>query len=114
MMSASEAKNKMKTLSEGAFTDRVLTQMAGTFVTLVKEADFSVNPNAPGPSTTVHSTTAPTQDPEVLRDEDARVIPSAASTQFGGLVYNINIHLPESRDQSVYDALFKALKEHLR
>ena len=34
----------MKTLSEGAFTDRVLTQMAGTFTTLVKEADFSAAP----------------------------------------------------------------------
>jgi hypothetical protein len=29
----------MKTLSEGAFTERVLTQMSGTFTTLVKEAD---------------------------------------------------------------------------
>lgn len=43
-MSTTDAKNKMKTLSEGQFTDRVLTQMAGTFTTLVKEADFSAPP----------------------------------------------------------------------
>ncbi len=34
-MATNDVKNKMKTLSEGAFTDRVLTQMAGTFATLV-------------------------------------------------------------------------------
>jgi len=28
------------------------------------------------------------------------------------LHYNIQIHLPESRDPSVYDAIFKSLKEH--
>lgn len=33
--------------------------------------------------------------------------------RLGGLAYNINIHLPESRDQAVYDALFKSLREHL-
>lgn len=27
--------------------------------------------------------------------------------------YHINIVLPESRDQAVYDAIFKSLKEHL-
>ena len=27
--------------------------------------------------------------------------------------YNIQIHLPESRDQAVYDAIFKSLKKHL-
>ena len=29
------------------------------------------------------------------------------------LHYNIQIHLPESRDPAVYDALFKSLKKHL-
>ena len=43
-MSNPDVKNKMRTLSEGAFTDRVLTQMAGTFTTLVKDADFSGTP----------------------------------------------------------------------
>jgi hypothetical protein len=28
-------------------------------------------------------------------------------------VYNIQIQLPESRDQGVYDALFRSLKTHL-
>ena len=29
------------------------------------------------------------------------------------LHYNIQIHLPESRDPAVYDAIFRSLKEHL-
>lgn len=29
------------------------------------------------------------------------------------LHYNIQIHLPETRDAAVYDAIFKSLKEHL-
>jgi hypothetical protein len=28
-------------------------------------------------------------------------------------VYTINLQLPESRDQAVYDALFKSLQAHL-
>ena len=31
----------------------------------------------------------------------------------GGLVYNIQIVLPETRDVAVYDALFRSFKEHL-
>ena len=30
-----------------------------------------------------------------------------------GLIYNIQIQLPESRDPKVYDALFQSLKKHL-
>jgi hypothetical protein len=30
-----------------------------------------------------------------------------------GLQYHINIVLPETRDQAVFDAIFKALREHL-
>lgn len=33
--------------------------------------------------------------------------------RLGGLVYNIQIQLPESRDPTVYDALFRSLKVHL-
>lgn len=30
-----------------------------------------------------------------------------------GLQYHINIVLPETRDQAVYDAIFKSLRDHL-
>lgn len=113
-MSASEVKNKMKTLSEGQFSDRVLTQMAGTFTTLAKHADFSANAaevqarrETPGDAL---ESDAPEPEQASVRD---RTKPSGPSTRLGDLVYNINIHLPESRDPAVYNALFRSLKEHL-
>jgi hypothetical protein len=110
-MTAAEVKNKMKTLSEGQFSDRVLTQMAGTFKILAKNADFGAAPPR----------IVPTPSAELIVPVDAADLqapPSKPSlspieTRIGGLVYSINIQLPDSRDQAVYDAIFKALKEHL-
>lgn len=110
-MAQADVKNKLKTLSEGAYTDRVLTQMAGTFTTLVKSADFSKPPIADGGT---DSESAPSPD------QDLPAQPSAAPSQlntappFASLAYNLNIHLPESRDPAVYNAIFKALREHFR
>lgn len=112
-MSTGDVKNKMKTLSEGQFTDRILQQMAGTFTTLVKSADFSADAaiakerreeSDGSESNTGSDGTLPT--PPGAPD-------APGTTRIGGLVYNINIHLPESRDPAVYNALFKSLKEHL-
>jgi len=113
-MTAIEVKNKMKTLSEGQYTDRVLTQMAGTFVTLVKAADFSSPTSAHSPMPGRSGRSVEEKAVEATPTNGRK--PLATSPQlpgFGSLVYNINIHLPESRDQAVYDALFKALREHL-
>lgn len=104
-MATADVKNKMKTLSEGQFSDRVLTQMAGTFKALAKNADFSGQP-----STAPVTTKEAKQQDEKQRGE---LPPKLAVERLGGLTYNINIHLPESRDQAVYDALFKSLREHL-
>ncbi|MDO8308917.1 MAG: DUF5343 domain-containing protein [Actinomycetota bacterium] len=111
-MTQAEVKNKMKTLSEGAFTDRVLTQMAGTFTALVKAADFSQAPSTP-------TATEAKQDGAVDFAEDPGAEgssrPSAGSTTpFASLAYNINIQLPESRDPAVFNAIFKALRENFR
>jgi hypothetical protein len=117
-MSSVDVKNKMKTLSEGAFSDRVLTQMAGTFTTLVKFADFSERQTKPGEAA---------GDEPVIEEERSAPPRRAASnddvlgperrverkSRLGDLVYNINIVLPESRDPAVYNVLFKALREHL-
>lgn len=35
------------------------------------------------------------------------------SKTISSLNYNIQIHLPETRDTAVYDAIFKSLKEHI-
>ncbi|WP_336640083.1 DUF5343 domain-containing protein [Microbacterium sp. USHLN272] len=108
-MNATDVKNKMKTLSEGQFTDRVLTQMAGTFTTLVKHADFNGRPSGGGLDDEQDGENQ-IEDEKEERQKDRK---NGGKTRIGDLVYSVNIVLPESRDPAVYDALFKALREHL-
>jgi hypothetical protein len=108
-MSQADVKNKMKTLSEGAYTDRVLTQMAGTFTTLVKPADFSAE-SAQQLAPETDTAPSPEQPEQVARSPESL----AGAPPFASLSYNINIQLPESRDPAVYNAIFKALREHFR
>jgi len=112
-MNANDVKQKLKTLSEGAFSDRVLTQMASTFTTLCKIADWS------GTETFAPVETAEPDASDIRTEPVGTVINFGGSSdkpgQLGlGLIYQINLQLPISRDQAVYDAFFKALKEHLR
>jgi hypothetical protein len=115
-MTTVEIKNKMKTISEGLFSDRVLTLMASTFATLVKSADFTSAPadtedgkQAELGDDEVDDATDDAQEQDDLRRDRSRLNRS----RIGDLVYSVNIILPESRDPAVYDALFKALREHL-
>lgn len=103
-MTNTEVKNKLKTLTQGQFGDSVLDKMASTFKALSQHADFSA-----AASTTVVEPVlvkAPVFKDEELTDSPGRV-------SLGGLVYNIQLILPADRDQAVYDALFRSLKEHL-
>ena len=52
----------------------------------------------------------PQQDPKkTLGDEGQQKLHSS----FAGLRYNVEIHLPATKDVEVYNAIFKSLKEHL-
>lgn len=108
---------KIKTLSQGQLSDRVMEQMYLTFNALVKNADFTsqvpfkqgraadeipVEPNGARPQGSKLFDTPHEENSGELRD-----------VKLGGLVYNIQIVLPETRDAAVYDALFRSLKEHL-
>jgi hypothetical protein len=108
-MTSNEVKNKMKTLSAGQYTDRVLQQMAGTFTYLCQEADFAGVTTGTAVEAVVSDEPTVTYEPVAPRPTLEYMTPP----RFGGLVYNINVVLPESKDQAVYDAIFKSLKEHL-
>jgi hypothetical protein len=112
-MTAAEVKNKMRTLSEGQFTDRVLTQMSGTFTTLVKSADFNSTTGAKGGGEVSEDQDEPDDDVVEEKDDRKKGRSRGSRARIGDLVYSVNIVLPESRDPAVYDALFKALREHL-
>ncbi len=109
-MSASEVKNKLKTLTQGSKSDTVIGCMANTFTALSKYADFSKQSGKA--SVAVKKKEEPShhtsnEDSQKLTHE---LVNKHINTE---MHYNIQIHLPETRDITVYDAIFKSLKEHL-
>ena len=110
-----DAKNKLRTLYSGKKTDLVIGHIAKTFRALCDYADFSggAPPRKERPQTEFAEEPA-----SVERDPVARHIPDEQSAPSGkikvaGLQYHINIVLPDTRDQAVFDAIFKSLRDHL-
>lgn len=109
-MTKEQVKGKFKTLTQGQFSDDVLGKMASTFVALSGHADFDAVAPADNPED------GPEAEDDGGPGEDSgepRERARTTSRSLGGLVYNIQIQLPESRDPAVYDALFRSLKLHL-
>ena len=104
-LSKQEVVNKFKTLGQGQLTDSVLDKMAMTFAALVKQADFSSAPASPA--------VPPNKDASHVPDSTDKASAQHGGIKLGGLVYNIQIVLPESRDAAVYEALFSSLRKHL-
>jgi len=86
-------------------SDVVASLMAKTFYALLELADIENSS-----TTHKHSNTSSTQDAE--EEEKPRTVTSKSKTSFG-LHYDIQIHLPATKDIEVYNAIFKSLKEHL-
>ncbi|HEX2160278.1 MAG TPA: DUF5343 domain-containing protein [Thermoleophilaceae bacterium] len=110
-MERQELRGKIKTLTQGQVSDNVVDKMAMTFLALAEQADF----DAPRPNQT-----EATEEAEISAPDDQRDVPpidlggsSAGAIKLGGFVYNVELHLPDSRDPAVYEALFRALKTHL-
>jgi len=97
-----------RALIEGKFksahnvTDRVAKLMAATFYSLLALADLEPAATATEaksePPVPVHTAEVPGKPP-------VRLAPT--------LHYNIQIHLPATKDVEVFNAIFKSLKEHL-
>jgi len=114
-MSVAEVKNKLRTLTQGKTSDNVLGLMANTFKALVNYAEWTpeAQKKAPKKETEVKKPQEPAiqiAEEKTREEEETDVSVNLQKTQ---LHYNIQIHLPESRDQAVYDAIFKSLKKHL-
>jgi len=108
-----------RALIEGKFksthntSDRVAQLMASTFFALLGLADMDkagvVKATSPEPLKT-EPTGEKKPMPEKSRAESTGIIESPVSPS---LHYNIQIHLPATKDIEVFNAIFKALKEHL-
>lgn len=77
--------------------------MAATFFALLELADLSAAPVVIETKTVPQETPAPKETEEAMPKGHSR--PS--------LHYNIQIHLPATKDIEVFNAIFKSLKEHL-
>lgn len=110
-MNVDDAFNKLRTLYKGEKKDTVIKNIARTFVALCEYADFSHPTRAREQPTEVgDKIKAPTPTAEDKESGDGSP-PKAVSLR--SLQYHINIVLPDTRDQAVYDAIFKSLRDHL-
>lgn len=109
-MSAQQVKNKLKSLTQGQYSDNVLGKMAGTFAELVKFADFQSPTLRPQPSSEPEPAPAPLEPGDECVD-----VPKLPTTRrlIDSLSYRIEVVLPATRDKAIYDAIFRSLKEHL-
>ncbi len=106
---AAWVKNKLKMLTQGTKSDTMMAKMKPTFLSLCKEADFSSSV-ATASKETKAETPNESQPSAPLPQEQ----PNGRGKQHRfGLAYNIHIELPAVRDQAVYDAIFKSLRENL-
>jgi len=110
-LSAEDVTNKLRTLYKGSKTDQVIGRIARTFAALCENADFS-DPQAIAARVTTAVPPQPERKSDTPRTE-SDALSSPRNITLDALQYHINIVLPESRDQSVYDAIFRSLRDHL-
>lgn len=102
-----------KALIEGKFksyhnvSDTVAGLMTKTFYALLELADL----NGTSPQTIPKTPTDTTFSKELAETVKSSSINKVNAAL--GLHYNIQIHLPATKDVEVYNAIFKSLKEHL-
>lgn len=108
-LSIEEVKNKLKTITQGQKTEKVIGLMANTFCALCSFADWD-------------SKNEKTNDEkEVINEEkkmqESKITEERVENNFKKgkleLHYDIQVHLPETRDEAVYDAIFSSMKKHL-
>lgn len=85
-------------------SDDVAQRMSKTFFALLDLADLSAS---------TESSSFQSGNTEVPPSEnDAPRSLSASPASLAGLHYNVQIHLPATKDVEVYNAIFKSLREH--
>lgn len=101
-----------KALVEGKFksfhntSDNVAGLMSKTFYALLELADLSFDSTKPPKLEKIDVE-------EKYNDEEKKSTKKPISNSSIGLHYNIQIHLPATKDVEVYNAIFKSLKDHL-
>jgi hypothetical protein len=108
----------MRTIFAGQKTDLVIGNIAKTFKALCEYADWSQPatqpvPGQPPPTPEPPVDTGGAKEATTPSAKSERSPSSHAALNVSALQYHVNIVLPDTRDQAVYDAIFKSLREHL-
>ncbi|MGH6785414.1 MAG: DUF5343 domain-containing protein [Novosphingobium sp.] len=85
-------------------SDDVAQRMSKTFFALLELADLS------GKASSDADSTPPVLHEESTASSNSHTLPM--NTPLAGLHYNVQIHLPATKDVEVYNAIFKSLREH--
>jgi len=102
-LTVDEVRGKLASLT--GKDEAVVKNMAATFATLAKEADFSSAPPLPTPAAVAEARQNDVESPALSPQQ-----PVAGALAFSHTIY---INLPATRDIAVYDAIFKSLRENL-
>ena len=105
-LSNDEVKGKLKTLTHGQKSDNILLLMTNTFKALCDVADWTSDDN-------VSQTFAVDVTQEKTLEDNVTKGDLINQGRKMNLHYNIQIHLPETTNMAVYDAIFQSLKKHL-
>lgn len=111
-LSADDVKNKLRTLTQGQKSDNVLGWMANTFRALCDLADWDAPEHASEMPPDTDLASANEAEPAHDGQQEGR-FETLGRRQPAQLHYNIQIHLPESRDPAVFEAIFRSLKQHI-
>ncbi len=90
-------------------TDRMANLMASTFLALLDLSDLDGTASKPTPPIKDEKKVEPPLDSSTSQIGGVHTMTHGAP----GLHYNIQIHLPATKDIEVYNAIFGALKDHL-
>lgn len=88
-------------------SDNVAALMTKTFFGLLALADISKS----NTRQKVEPEVKPAHEPKIIAEKASQQLP--ARTMDRSFHYNIQIHLPATKDVEVYNSIFKSLKEHL-
>lgn len=90
--------------------DTVIKNISKTFVALCDYADFRPPTK---PAELAKAENAKPDETEQAAEANVQSGMSPNKMDLKSLQYHINIVLPDTRDQAVYDAIFKSLRDHL-
>ena len=107
-MSKQDVEGKFKTLTNGSKENVTIGYMASTFTNLCSYADWSEQKLQEHNSKVENNEKVSSNEPE-----EKEIVKSIQGGKSLDLNYDIHIHLPATRDQAVYDALFASLAKHI-